>query len=107
MPSSEFHGCAIKWRRRRRVTGAQWSVTSFTSANTVRICPRYKTGAGPHKPYDKRWTTFISTCPELRVVVTQVRTLPGRVFHPEVVSVGRGRVDRRPPRQILGDRCER
>src|ERR1700745_2641550 len=49
-------------------------------AGTVRICPRCKTGAGPHKPYDKRWTTFISTCPEQRVVVAQVRTLPGRVL---------------------------
>src|SRR5664280_593223 len=78
MPSSEFHGCAIKWRRQRRATGARWSVTSFTSASTVRICPRCKTGAGPHKPYDKRWTTFISTCAELQVVVAQVQTLPGR-----------------------------
>src|SRR5664279_1105640 len=78
MPSSEFHGCAIKWRRQRRATGARWSVTSFTSASTVRICPRCKTGAGPHKPYEKRWTTFISTCAELQVVVAQVQTLPGR-----------------------------
>src|SRR5674476_628813 len=92
MPSSEFNGCAIKWRRQRRATGARWSVTSFTSASTVKICPRCKTGAGPHKPYDKRWTTLISTCPELRVIVAQVRTLPGRVFYPKVVSVGRGRV---------------
>src|SRR5450759_2648016 len=73
-----FHGCAIKWRRQRRATGARWSVTSFTSASTVRICPRCKTGVGPHKPYDKRWTTFISTCAELQVVVAQVQTLPGR-----------------------------
>src|SRR5260370_28642544 len=106
-PSAGFRDSVNKTRRQQTVTGARWSVTSFTSANAVRICPRCKTGAGPHKPDDKRWTKFISTCPKQRVVIAQVRTLPGRVFDPEGASLGRGGVDRRPPGQVLGERCER
>src|SRR5271154_6300517 len=46
MPSSEFRGSAIRWRRRGRVTGRPWSVTSSISASMATTCRRSATGAG-------------------------------------------------------------
>src|ERR1700730_13953381 len=46
MPSSEFLDSAIKWRRRRRVTGRPWSVTNSISASMATTCRRSATGAG-------------------------------------------------------------
>ena len=42
----------------------------------MRICPRCKTGVGPHKPRDKRCITFNSTCPELRGRRRSIRSFP-------------------------------
>ena len=43
---------ATRYRKRRAVTGAPLSVTSFLSANTAKICRRSRTGVGRLRQYD-------------------------------------------------------
>ena len=46
-PSAGFPDYTIRSIQQQRVTGPSWNVTSSMSANTVRTCPRCRTGAGP------------------------------------------------------------